>query len=76
MIQPALKIMDFFRSIAHSRQRSGVANGAAKAEGIMNLAYETSELLRSSPSMRELEPMSEEHARAWVRYWKTKGFVA
>ena len=68
--------MGFFRSIAHSSQKTGVANGTAEAEGVMNLAYETSELLRSSPFMRKLQPMSEEHARAWVRYWKANGFVA
>ena len=76
VIQPALKIMDFFRSIAHPTQKNGEVDAAGGTKSAMNLAYETSELLRSSPVMRELQPMSEEHARAWVRYWKAKGFVA
>ena len=41
----------------------------------MNLAYDTAKLLRSSPAMQELQPMDEGYARAWVRYWKSEGFI-
>ncbi|EKM50011.1 uncharacterized protein PHACADRAFT_130503 [Phanerochaete carnosa HHB-10118-sp] len=72
---PALKIMEFFRSLVRpAAARDGA--GAAGAEGPMGLAYETAALPRSSPTMRELQPMSAEHARAWVRFWKAKGFIA
>ena len=75
--QPALKIIDVFRPIAHPTQKNGEMMGATTGtEVAMDLVYETSELLRVSPIMRELQPMSEEHARAWVRYWKAKRFFA
>ena len=44
-------------------------------EVVMDIVYETSELLRFSPIMRGLQAMSEEHGRAWVRYWKAKKFI-
>ncbi|EKM60508.1 uncharacterized protein PHACADRAFT_246502 [Phanerochaete carnosa HHB-10118-sp] len=72
---PALKIMSFFRSLAHpTASRDGA--GAAGADGAMGVAFETAELLRSSHTMRRLQPVSEEHARAWVCFWKAKGFIA
>ncbi|EKM59937.1 uncharacterized protein PHACADRAFT_206156 [Phanerochaete carnosa HHB-10118-sp] len=72
---PALKITEFFCSLVRpAAARDGA--GAAGAERLMGLAYETVALSRSSPTMRELQPMSAEHARAWVRFWKAKGFIA
>lgn len=38
--------------------------------------FETAALLKSSATMSALQPMTEEHARMWVRYWKAKGFIA
>ncbi|GJE98682.1 putative NRPS-like protein biosynthetic cluster [Phanerochaete sordida] len=69
---PALKLVDFFRSLAES-SKDGTLDGADQS--FLDLVYDTSELLHSSPSMQQLQPMSEAHARAWVRYWKEKGFV-
>lgn len=43
---------------------------------MLNLEYETDRLLASSATMRGLQPMGEEHARMWVRYWRAKGFIA
>ncbi|KIP12189.1 hypothetical protein PHLGIDRAFT_371020 [Phlebiopsis gigantea 11061_1 CR5-6] len=65
---PALKLLDFFRGLARAE--------LTDSGGAMKLAYETAELLRSSSAMRELEPMSEDHAKAWVRYWRSKGFIS
>lgn len=62
--------------MAHSTQQDGGVGTAGDTEGAMDLAYETKDLLQSSPVMQSLQPMSEEHARAWVRYWKAKRFLA
>ncbi|EKM52250.1 uncharacterized protein PHACADRAFT_211524 [Phanerochaete carnosa HHB-10118-sp] len=72
---PALKIVDFFRSLARPAQ-DDAGTSVGGAESIVDLAYETSELVRYSPAMRGIQPMSEEYARSWVRYWRAKGFVA
>ncbi|EKM52251.1 uncharacterized protein PHACADRAFT_260494 [Phanerochaete carnosa HHB-10118-sp] len=72
---PALKIMDFFHSLVRPAQGDTGAN-ASGAKGVADLAYDTSELVRYSPAMRGIQPMSEEYARSWVRYWRAKGFVA
>ena len=42
----------------------------------MDLQFDTTALLRSSKTMEELQRMTEEHARMWVRYWRAKGFIA
>ena len=68
--QPALKLISFFRSLAQ-------AAGSDKAEySLMNHTYETKALRSSSPSIARLQPMSVEHARMWIRYWKRKGFIS
>ena len=39
------------------------------------ITFETSALEASSEGMRTLQPMTGEHARMWIRYWKSKGFI-
>ena len=68
LLKPALKLLDFFRGLARAE--------LTESGGAMALAFDTSRLLRSSPAMRELQPMSENHAKAWVQYWKSKGFIS
>ena len=71
--QPALKLLDFFRTIARSW---GTTGAQADPEARPDVVHETSELQRSSATMRKLEPMSEEHARMWVRYWRSRKFIS
>ena len=67
--------MDFFRAIAHGGS-PGESSAAQSPEGPLGLEFETAALLRSSPSMRAIQPMTEDNARAWVRFWKAQGFIA
>ncbi|GJF00089.1 acetyl-CoA synthetase-like protein [Phanerochaete sordida] len=71
---PALKIIGFFRALANS-SKSQDTSRAALSEGPFDLTFETAALLRSSPSMRAIQPMVEDNARAWVRFWSAKEFI-
>ncbi|GJE96032.1 acetyl-CoA synthetase-like protein [Phanerochaete sordida] len=63
---PALKLLDFFRALAgRTRARSGE----------LALRFETSKLVRCSPTMLGLQSISEEHARMWVAYWRDIGYL-
>ncbi|EKM51562.1 uncharacterized protein PHACADRAFT_127221 [Phanerochaete carnosa HHB-10118-sp] len=64
---PALKLMGFFRRLAAARW-----DGGGRVDGLL---FATDELQCSSPTMRELQPLSEDHARMWVRYWKARQYL-
>ncbi|EKM51563.1 uncharacterized protein PHACADRAFT_212203 [Phanerochaete carnosa HHB-10118-sp] len=64
---PALKLIGFFRGLVAARLGSG--------DRADSLPFATDELQRSSPTMCELQPLSEEHARMWVRYWKSRRYL-
>ncbi|KIP06795.1 hypothetical protein PHLGIDRAFT_118644 [Phlebiopsis gigantea 11061_1 CR5-6] len=64
---PAIKILDFFRSLSSS--------GTVPTSGAVNLAFDTTRLLESAPTVIELQPISEEHTGMWVKYWKEVGFL-
>lgn len=68
--QPAIKLLNFFRSAADG---DASATDEAEAGGLptfaMGKAQEASEMLRFLPSI------GEEDARRWVGYWKTCGFI-
>lgn len=56
-------------------RRVQIRRGVEACEDEDGLMYETAALRRSSTTMRELQPMTEEHARMWVRYWKAMGWI-
>ncbi|GJE88440.1 acetyl-CoA synthetase-like protein [Phanerochaete sordida] len=64
---PALKLLALFR-----RWAAGQEDGA---EGVSSLVFASDNLQHSSPTMRELQPLSEEHARMWVRYWRSRHYL-
>lgn len=64
---PALKILSFFRRLATTR-----LEGEDRVNG---LNFATDELRRSSPTMRELQPLSEGHAWMWVQYWRSRNYL-
>ena len=37
--------------------------------------YRTDKLQRYSPTVRALEPLSENDVDAWVKYWKKHGYI-
>lgn len=66
--QPALQILDFFRHLASASSQKQIA--AISTEKCC-----TGELQRSSPTMRGLQPISEDHVRMCVRFWRESGYI-
>ena len=56
------------------QNREGYVNLEIR-EGAGVPLFETSELQRCSPAMRQLKAMDKYHARMWVKYWKSKGYI-
>ena len=72
--QPALKLRPFFRGLANAdRQHRGMALEVGEDGG--SPLFGTTQLQRCSPSMRQLPSMDKEHARMWVKYWKSRNYV-
>ena len=69
--QPAVKILPFLRGVSEAAR--SVGRNAVEAGGIPS--YETRKLQQYSPSMKNLEPLGDAHASAWVAYWKQSGFL-
>ncbi|EKM52305.1 uncharacterized protein PHACADRAFT_260612 [Phanerochaete carnosa HHB-10118-sp] len=72
---PAVKILQFLQGIAASEARAAATQGELFVEAGGVPTYDTANLRRLSPSTDTLEPLGELHARAWVDYWKKKGFL-
>lgn len=67
--------MDFFSGLSQ-HFNAGEGHAAAPTEvGALDNTFETTKLCESSPTMRAIQPLSEEHAKMWVKYWKGKGFI-
>lgn len=63
---PAAKILNFFRDLL---------SASSTGQAPLGVEFCTAALQRSSPTMRELQPISEDHARMWVRFWRTSGYI-
>ncbi|KAJ7486758.1 putative aminoadipate reductase [Mycena latifolia] len=57
---PAIKLLEFF---------SGAMAGAGSTE------FSTTKAQALSDAMRLVEPLTEQDAERWMRYWKEKGFI-
>lgn len=66
--QPALQILDFFRHLASASSQKQIA-------AISTDKCCTGKLQRSSPTMRGLQRISEDHVRMWVRFWRESGYI-
>lgn len=77
--QPALKILPFLRGFLQPQNTSDVfGHGDAEAGNGLHLVTDKARLLSSTMrllSARESEWLGPGHARAWVMYWKNKGFL-
>lgn len=74
---PALKILPFLRGFLQP-QNAEAAFGDAEAGNGLQLVTDKACLLSSTMrllSARESEWLGSGHARAWVMYWKNKGFL-
>jgi hypothetical protein len=74
---PALKILPFLRSFLQPQNAEAIFGDAEAGNGLQ-LATDKACSLSSTMrllSARESEWLGSSHARAWVTYWKSKGFL-
>jgi hypothetical protein len=72
LLQPAIKLLEFFRATANADEalRSGQLLG--KESGGM-ADFSTKSAQSVSQTMRELPSIGAEHVDMWVKYWKSAG---
>lgn len=71
LIQPAIKLLEFFRSLARGDQ--AIRNpdiGVTEAAGMTN--FSTTKVRQVSPTMANMQAIGEVEADAWVGYWISK----
>ncbi|KIJ59318.1 hypothetical protein HYDPIDRAFT_118655 [Hydnomerulius pinastri MD-312] len=69
---PAIKLLEFFRLIAHSDQASPRSQPTTEAGGMTNFSTTKAQLV--SQIMAKMQPIGEAEASTWVQYWSSKGF--
>ena len=72
LLQPAIKLLDFFRGMAiANRYRPASENVEAGGAPV----FSTLKLEASSRTIQKLLPLNENHAGSWVSYWESKHFL-
>jgi len=66
---PALYLLDFYRSAAPPRDKADV--GSREAMGLAS--YATANTARDSPSLDHLPQLSRDEVVRWIDYWESKG---
>ncbi|KAG2030445.1 hypothetical protein BDR03DRAFT_974585 [Suillus americanus] len=69
---PAIKLLDFMRSMARSDVVIRASGEMASEAGGMN-SFTTAVAERVSPTMKELKSLSLGDAAQWVNYWVAMG---
>ncbi|KAG6818478.1 hypothetical protein H0H93_004670, partial [Arthromyces matolae] len=69
---PALKLLEFFRSISKADQ-AAVADGSDLESGGHG-KFATVKARELSETMRDLQPITSSDVTRWVRYWRKNGF--
>lgn len=72
--QPAIKLLDFFRSIATLTGRMQDTYAANAEMGGLPL-YETTKARALCSALNELCPLAEEDAQKWVLFWREWRFI-
>lgn len=54
---------------------SASVNNAQTPEGRSTMEFETSRLVASSMIAQNIQPISEEHATMWIKYWQKAGYI-
>ncbi|RDB20739.1 Non-canonical non-ribosomal peptide synthetase FUB8 [Hypsizygus marmoreus] len=71
--QPAIKLLEFFRAIAHADEEiTSASQTEAESGGLARFATAKSQSV--SATMKELTPIGAEDAARWVAYWRGVGF--
>lgn len=68
--QPALRLLEFFRSLAHSID----SNPTAVPLGPLP-RFETTKMEQMSSAVANANQLTSEDARRWVTYWISTGFL-
>ncbi|KAH9941064.1 hypothetical protein B0H21DRAFT_811720 [Amylocystis lapponica] len=70
-LQPAIKLVEFFKNIAWvEKERRG---NTIEAGGMALFA--TTQLQNASPTLAKLPRVNDEHVKAWIGYWRRKQFI-
>ena len=74
-LQPAIKLLEYYRwvAVADDHATKLAKSQVVEAGGLPVLL--TSKIQKYSATLRELESIGAEHARAWVNYWTKIGFL-
>jgi hypothetical protein len=70
---PAIKLIDFFRSLKLSMD-AGTSGKVKEAAG--GPMFSTAKAQQISKAMADLPKLSREDASLWIKYWKSTGFLA
>ena len=72
-MQPALKLWDFFKSLAQADEAvsDGSSPGSAEAGGMSRFAIAQAQA--TSPTRGGLQPLSKQDVELWVGYWRGVG---
>ncbi|KAL6302718.1 hypothetical protein BKA93DRAFT_736353 [Sparassis latifolia] len=72
---PAIKLLEYFRSLtAFENHAKDAKEGEIEVGGLP--VFETAKAQSISPALDSLQPLGEEDAKAWIRYWRSKKFIA
>jgi hypothetical protein len=69
-MQPAIKLLDFFRTFA------GAMDVAPTAEAGGAATFSTDKAREATQAMRDAAPISEASVASWVKFWQSKGLFA
>jgi hypothetical protein len=72
--QPAIKLLEFFRSISLNDEWARThATAKMEAGGIASFSTAKSALV--SEAIAQMRPVGEPEARSWVQYWISEGHL-
>ena len=72
--KPALKLLEFFRTMARSDDELSQTQSSGSAFEAGGLAdFSTTEAQRVSYTVLKMQPVGETEVRTWIQYWISKG---
>lgn len=74
-LQPAIRLLSFFRGLGAAADHATSVKGAL-AEAGGQPVFATEKLQRLCPSITDLGPLDRQYVKAWVGYWKRTGFLS
>ena len=71
-LQPALKLLDFFRNLSAGDLQVTADDRLSAEAGGLN-TFSTSKTQNISKTIRDLKPLASEDVEGWVKYWDAAG---